>query len=97
MGVNALKEIFTEMRKQKVLVYFAAAKGKPNLHPLPTPPGAAGGGHLHRTEEHLPVFAVMFSKALHPMWCSVLNNYKLRCRCGAKLIIKALVLINPNI
>uniref|UniRef100_A0AC34FCU4 STAS domain-containing protein n=1 Tax=Panagrolaimus sp. ES5 TaxID=591445 RepID=A0AC34FCU4_9BILA len=27
MGVNALKEIFTEMRKQKVLMYFAAAKG----------------------------------------------------------------------
>uniref|UniRef100_A0AC35F0C8 STAS domain-containing protein n=1 Tax=Panagrolaimus sp. PS1159 TaxID=55785 RepID=A0AC35F0C8_9BILA len=26
MGVNALKEIFTEMRKQKVLMYFAAAK-----------------------------------------------------------------------
>ena len=27
MGVNALKEVFTEMRNQKVLVYFAAAKG----------------------------------------------------------------------
>uniref|UniRef100_A0AC34RGV3 STAS domain-containing protein n=1 Tax=Panagrolaimus sp. JU765 TaxID=591449 RepID=A0AC34RGV3_9BILA len=26
MGVNALKEIFTEMRDQRVLVYFAAAK-----------------------------------------------------------------------
>uniref|UniRef100_A0A7E4ZYI3 STAS domain-containing protein n=1 Tax=Panagrellus redivivus TaxID=6233 RepID=A0A7E4ZYI3_PANRE len=26
MGVNALKEIFTEMRENKVLVYFAAAK-----------------------------------------------------------------------
>uniref|UniRef100_A0AC34Q3B6 STAS domain-containing protein n=1 Tax=Panagrolaimus sp. JU765 TaxID=591449 RepID=A0AC34Q3B6_9BILA len=26
MGVNALKEVFTEMRNQKVLVYFAAAK-----------------------------------------------------------------------
>ncbi|KAI1721611.1 sulfate permease family domain-containing protein [Ditylenchus destructor] len=26
MGVNALKEIFTEMRNEKVLVYFAAAK-----------------------------------------------------------------------
>ena len=26
MGVNALKEVFTEMRSQRVLVYFAAAK-----------------------------------------------------------------------